>query len=116
MAEISPQTRKVNDDAVSVQWKNIAAGDTCVEYVGFSDYSDRSVQIEGSFGGATISIEGSNDGANYQVLNDPFGTLLTASSPKLRQVLEYVWKMRPAISGGAGVDVTVTIIAKRIRS
>lgn len=116
MAEIKPVVANINDDAVRVQWPNIASGDTCIEYEGFSDYSDRSVQMEGTFGGATISIVGTNDGDNYQTLTDPSATAITGNTAKLRQILEYVWKVKPAISGGDGTtSITVTIVAKRTR-
>lgn len=117
MATVKPVVANINDDAVKVQWRNIASGDTCEEYSGFSDYSDRSVQVEAAaFGGATITIAGSNDGDNYQTLTDPSGTAITASSAKLRQILEYVWKVKPTISGGdVTTNITVTIVAKRSR-
>lgn len=117
MALIKPVVTKLNDDAVSVQWPSIFQGDTCEEYAGFSDYSDRSVQVEGTFGtGASIAVSGTNDGTNYQPLTDPTGTAITAGTGKIRQILEYVWKMKPIISGGdGGTSITVTIIAKRIR-
>jgi hypothetical protein len=115
MATINPTSIRRNDDAVSVQWAGIAAGDDCEPYVGFSDYSDRSVQVEGTFGGATIDIKGSNDGENFKTLTDPFGSALSLTTGSLKQVLEYVWKMRPEITGGVTTSLTVTIIAKRIR-
>jgi hypothetical protein len=115
MATINPTTTRKNDDAVAVRWAGIAAGDDCEAYAGFSDYSDRSVQVEGDFGGANIDITGSNDGENFRVLSDPFGSPLSITTGSVKQVLEYVWQMRPEITGGAGTSLTVTVIAKRIR-
>jgi hypothetical protein len=115
MAEIRPTISYRNDDAIAVQWANITEADTCVAYEGFHEYSDRSVQVQGAFGGASVSIQGSNDAENYHTLNDPFGSLLSFSTGGLRQVLEYVRRVQPAISGGSGASITVTVLAKRIR-
>lgn len=115
MATINPTVTRLNDDAVSVQWPSITENDVCTPYEGFSEYSDRSVQVQGTFGVATITVKGTNDGANYQTLNDPFGSALSITTASLKQILEYVWKMKPETSGGTGSSVTVTIVAKRIR-
>jgi hypothetical protein len=45
--------------------------------IDMTDYADRSVQVEGTFGSATITIEGSNDGTNWETLRDPQGVALT---------------------------------------
>lgn len=75
-------------------------------------WADRSVQVSGSFGGATVNIQGSNDGANYYTLNDPFSDPLTFTIEGLRAITELVNYIRPAVVGGAGTSITVTLLMR----
>src|SRR5687768_10491786 len=52
-------------------------------------FSDRSVQVEGTFGaGGSCRIEGSNNGVNYRVLTDPQGNALDITAAKIEAVVE----------------------------
>jgi len=42
-----------------------------------TDLADRSVHVTGTFAGATIVLEGSNDGTNYFTLANPAGAALS---------------------------------------
>lgn len=76
-------------------------------------YSDRSVQVTGTFGGATVSIEGSNDGVNYFTLVDPQGNNLSFVTSRLEAILEMVLYVRPKVTGGDGTtNLTVTMGVK----
>lgn len=77
------------------------------------DYVDRTVQVTGTFGGATIVLEGSNDGTNFVTLNAPGNSALSFTSAGLKQILESAAYIRPNISGGAGVSVDITVCARR---
>lgn len=101
-----------NTRAFIAAWENLHEGDEG-EALQFSQYSDKSVQVVGEFGGATVVLEGSNDdGANWHVLTDPQGNALNISAPKLEQVLEIAQLIRPKIMGGAGTDVSVYLLVK----
>ena len=84
-----------------VTWTSVATGDTGkpVESTGFSD---RSVQVTGTFGGATCTIEGSNDGSTWATLSDPAGAALTFAATGLKQILQITRYMRPSVAAGAG--------------
>lgn len=71
---------------------------------------DRSFQVDGTFNGATVVIEGSNDGVAYYTLTDPFGSPLSFSGAGLRQATEVSTYVRPRTIGGAAVSVKVTSI------
>lgn len=70
--------------------------DTIVQYL------DRTFQVTGTFGGATVLIEGTNDGTNWYTLTDPQGVALSISSAGIYQVIQVTLKMRPRVSGGDG--------------
>jgi hypothetical protein len=75
-------------------------------------FSDKSVQLAGTFGGATVVIQGSEDGTNWSTLHDMGGNALSftaAGGPK--QILENPRFIRPSSSGGTGTDVDVFMSA-----
>ncbi len=50
-------------NCVQVVWANLANGDDGAP-VSYPQFSDGSVQIEGTFGGGTATMQCSNDGTN----------------------------------------------------
>jgi hypothetical protein len=73
-------------------------------------FSDRSVQVVGTFGGSTCVIEGSNDGVNWVTLSDPAGVALSFTVAGLKQILQVTRYIRPNVSGGAGVSLNVYLL------
>lgn len=87
----------------------LAAGDDG-RAVDFSEFADRSVQFSGTFGGATVSLQGSNDGLNWHTLTDPLGTPIAKQSGALVAVTEMTRYVRPLVTGGdVGTAITVTL-------
>lgn len=76
------------------------------------DFADRSVQVSGTFGGASVIIEGSNDSATYGTLTDPQGNDLGIIAAKIEMVTEVTRLIRPRVQGGTGVAVTVSLLAR----
>ena len=61
--------------------------------------ADRALQVSGVFGaGGTLVLEGTIDGVNWAVLNDPQGNALTITSSKIEQIMELVVSVRPRVS------------------
>jgi hypothetical protein len=114
MANINPTLNRALQGAQSVALASWALGnaDTGVA-IEMTDWSDRSVQVEGTFGAATVVIQGSNDGANFETLRDPQGVALSFTSSGLKQVLETTRFIRPASSGGTATAVTVTMVMRK---
>lgn len=112
MAAITPTGAKVPGPvgkASVVTWSAMATGDTgnAVQSPGFSD---RSIQVEGTFGGSTVTIQGSNDGTNYYTLTDTAGVALTFTSAGLRQILQITRYIRPTVTAGAGSALNVNVL------
>lgn len=79
------------------------------------DYADRSVQVSGTFGGASVDIEGSNDGSNWSTLNDPQGNALTFSGgSRIEAILELSRYIRPKVTGGDGTTAILVSMLVRI--
>lgn len=89
-----------------------AGGDTSAP-IEYSNWADASVQFAGTFGTSTVSIEGSNDGTNWAVLNDAQGNALSAvATAKIEQILETTRYKRVVVSAGTG-NVSVTFYLRR---
>jgi hypothetical protein len=80
-----------------------------VQYVG---NADRTVQVYGTFGGATVTLEGSLDGTNWATLNDAQGSPIAITEAKLEAVTELVRYTRPSVSGGSGASLTVMLFMR----
>lgn len=110
MAEIAPTFTDGEARTVLASW-SLGAGDSGVP-VRYAGAADRTVQIVGTFGGATVDIQGSLDGTNWSSVTDAQGNAITATSATLEAVTELVRFIRPVVTGGTGTAVTVTILMR----
>ena len=108
------------ENAIKVTWETLVAAnlDGAAILENWMDYSDRSIQVLGTFNGATVTIQGSNDdGTTWATLNDAFGTALTFTTAGVKQVTEVTSRLRPLVSSaGASTDLDVIAICRRPRS
>jgi hypothetical protein len=103
-------------DGWTVTWGPMANGDVGVDAPVMIGHSDRSVQVAGTFGaGGTMQWEGSIDGINFDILNDPFGVPLSFVSAKIRAVTEAVILSRPHVTAGDGTT-SLTVSARYRRT
>lgn len=83
--------------------------------VQFAQWADRTWQATGSFGGATLTFQGSNDGTNWFTLTNAAGgaaAALTAAGGLA--TIELPLYVRPNLTVvGAGATVTVTLLMRR---
>lgn len=114
MAVIAPTpssltNQKWGENVAIYTWAAMAASDTGapLEAPGFTDAS---YQLGGTFGGSTVTVEGSNDGVTYFTLTDPGGTAISYTAAALVQVLQICRWIRPKVTGGSAVSVTVTAV------
>jgi len=70
------------------------------------------VQVAGTFGGATISMQVSNDGTNWFPLLDLQGAAITATAGKLSEFTTSAAYVRPSISGGVGTALAIVMIPR----
>ena len=67
------------------------------------------VQVTGTFGGATIALQVSNNGTNFVTLNDAVGSPITFTAAGMREFSTAALFIKPTSSGGTADNVTVTI-------
>ena len=96
-----------------VTWTGLLNGDVGKPFVS-PQFADKCVQTEGDFGvGGACEIEGTNytTPGNYRTLNDPQGNPLSVLTPKVEQILENPYQLRPRVSSGDGTtDLTVKLL------
>lgn len=119
MATITPtitkDTEVPSNDCWSITWTGLGDADTG-SAVRLASASDRSVSISGTFAGATVTVQGSNDGSNWFTLTDPQGNPISRTSAGLEQIAEVTKFTRVVTSGGLGTSVNVVIYAKGLRT
>ena len=69
------------------------------------------MQVTGTFGGGAVELQGSLDGTNFFVLDDPAGDPASLSAAGIVLVRGCYLAVRPYVASGTSVDVDVTIFA-----
>lgn len=104
-------------ESVLISWLALANGDTGSP-VQIPEFADRTVQFGktgDAYGGGTIVLEGSNDGATWFTLKSPLGTALSTAVNAMHAVLEVPQFVRPNLGGGAAGSVDVFLMCRRAR-
>lgn len=113
MATIIPTVTDISlrgdGSVMQVIWTPVANDDTC-RAVSFPQYADKTVQVAGTFGGASIAVDGSIDGTNYAAMSDQGGTTIAITSAGIKQVLQNALYVQPALTGGSESSVTISMI------
>lgn len=113
MATINGKTNFVQHGVPQTVWAHLGNADQ-----GTPDQLSRfplhSVQISGTFGGATVVLQGSDDGTTYFTLKDVLGNNVSATSAARFDLENVPMHTRPSTSGGTGTDVTVTVTSRSV--
>jgi len=99
-------------DVMTLTWATMGNADTGTA-AAVPSYSDKTVHITGTFGSATVTIQGSNDNVNWTTLTDIQGTALAVTADDISLIAENPLYIRPITAGGTGTDVDVIISARK---
>jgi hypothetical protein len=80
-----------------------------------SRYPNKSIQIGTTgdvFGGATVLVEGSDDGVTFTTIKDIQGNSVSTLTATRYDVTDIPYHIRPRSSGGSGTSVTVIITSR----
>lgn len=105
-------------------WRGLATGDTGTSFK-FAKPTDKTYHIYGTFSGATVTIYGSNDlradplhadhaSAEWFTLTNIKTDSIALSSAGGGVIAENPLYMKCDVTSGAGSDLTVSIIAKKV--
>lgn len=92
-------------------------GDPLDDADGSLAFADKTVHIRpAAYGGATVILEGSNDGTNWATLRNTHDNSIISHTinEQVEGVLENPRFIRPATSGGTGTDITVIVVGRAI--
>lgn len=111
MATISPDTVST-DNVPMVSWTGVSTADTMTEYKVRGPAGEfASVQLTGTWGSATVVLQGSNDATTWFTLKDVAGSSISATANAYFEFKTAAKFIKPSSSGGTGdnVDVKVTL-------
>ena len=113
MATITPTFDTTITGVPRLIWEELATGDTVVSHTVTQQYGlAAAVQAVGTFGGATVVLQVSNDGTNWATAKDVQGTDVSLTATGYFEVSLSAAYIRPAISGGTGDDVDVIVVLR----
>jgi hypothetical protein len=116
MATINASITRVGNNGLVLQWTPVTENDTmATAAIDIGDYADRSIQVSGTIGGTTITVQGSNDASAFSALRNVLGSAISITAADLVSVLEACRYIKPVRAGGASASITVTIFARRSR-
>lgn len=93
-------------------WETVTEADTCQPVYINDNISDAWLEATGTWGGATVGIDGGDDSSPAHAIEDPTGTAISLSdaadsrSAALRDVPPYV---QPVPAGGSSQDLDITL-------
>ncbi len=101
-------------NAQSIYWSGLAGGTADVgDAIELPGHGAISIQVGGTFGTSTLSIQGSNDGTTWTTLIDMQAANMAfaaAAFKTLRDVPRYI---RPSVPSGTGTGLWALLYARR---
>lgn len=111
MATIAFTRSSIQHNIEKVTWETITDADTATAVIPMGVGSlAASVQVLGTFGGCTVTIQGSNDNSTWATLKDIYGSNLTFTATGLADFSTACGYIRPSVSGGTAEDIDVQMI------
>ena len=111
MATINGKGNFRQNGVYKVVWEAIGNADQGTPEQ-LSRFPLHSVQMSGTFGGATVVLQGSDDGVTYFTLKDVTGANVSATGNARFDMENVPEHIRPSSSGGTGTDVDVIVTSK----
>lgn len=113
MATVTPTIDTTVTGVPRLIWEEAATGDTLVPFTITQQYGlAASVQVVGTFGGATAKLQVSNDGTNWADASDVLGNPIELTATGYFEFSLSAAYIRPAISGGTGDDLDVIVVLR----
>lgn len=103
-----------DNSVICYEWA-LTTADPTGTGIGQVNYADRTFVAWGTWGGATLTIEGSNDGTTWVALsNAGSASRATATADAAITIVELTRYVRPKLTTvGVGATITVSLAARR---
>ncbi len=110
MPDISAVLSAAVTSARVVTWTGLSSADSGLAHspAGHGAIAG-SVQVEGTFGGATVTLQASNDGINWETISDVQGNAISFTAAGIAEFSSAAVYIRPNSTGGTADDVNVTL-------
>ena len=116
MATVSPIFDFVQAQAAKVPritWPAIVTNDTITPLpIAAQAAVAGSVQFSGTFGGATVGLQVSNDGTTFFNMKDLGGTEISATTAALFEFTTAAMYIRPVVTGGAANSINAVVVLR----
>jgi hypothetical protein len=94
----------------TVTWAAVATADTEIAWSLNGGKSARgAVQFDGTFGGATVVLQGSVDGTTYATMRDTAGNAISDTSADVFFFETGVNYIKPLVTGGTGDSINIRV-------
>ena len=108
------QTSIDSGNALSIYWSGLAGATADVgDAVQLPAHGDISIQVGGTFGTSTLSIQGSNDGTTWTTLIDMQGANMAFTSAAFKTLRDVPRYIRPSAPTGTGTGLWALLYARR---
>lgn len=113
MATVDPTVTEADGGTIVVEWAGLGPNDVGAP-VRYAGAVDRTVQAFGTFGSASIGMQGTLEAtpSNWATLNDAQGDPIAVTAAKVEAITEMVRWIRPSVTGGTGTSVTVLLMMR----
>jgi len=113
MATVSPVVKRTTEGVPYVIWENIVTGDTLNAFALPEQWGlAGSIQISGTFGGATTKMQHSNNGSVWFDAKDLAGATVSATANAIFEISLSSAYFRPAITSGSANDIDIIMVLR----
>jgi hypothetical protein len=95
----------------TIRWVGLVGGDTGAS-IDVSHYPDKTIQVIGSTFDGAVTILGSNDGTNYEILTNQLDLPLSFTAKGIKLVLENTKWIKPAVAAGTSLNTIILTCAR----
>lgn len=108
MADITPVTNRPVSGVTTATWDSITEADTPLGFkAAGAAFLNANMSVSGTFGGASVKFQTSNDNLNWYDIENAAGTVVTFTASKAFDFTTAMVYIRPVITGGTGQDLKV---------
>lgn len=119
MATIDPTFSSVSAQGTTIHlitWSGLSTADTATAFAVPSIAGiAASVQMSGTWGGATVVLQASNNGSTYATIKDLTATAISATANALFEFTNSSIYLKPVSSGGAADNVDVVLVLRGVQ-
>lgn len=114
MAEIAyAEANPFDPGLTTVTWETLTEADTAGAYFMVNGPKRGCVTVTGTFGGATVVLQGSNDGTNWVTLTDLAGSAISVSAAGIAEFSTACMYVRASAGSGTGQDVDIIMALRK---